>query len=36
MDLLIIISIKYIKGQAIESMGIDFHVGNSSVNAASI
>lgn len=36
MDLLIIISVKYIKGQAIESMGIEFHVGNSAVNASSI
>jgi|JI61114C2RNA_FD_contig_81_852927_length_1766_multi_2_in_0_out_0_2 hypothetical protein len=36
MDLLIIISVKYIKGQAIESMGIEFHVGNSAVNASSV
>lgn len=35
-DLLIILSIKYIQGHALESMGIDFFVGNEGVNTSAI
>lgn len=34
--MLIIISIKYIEGHALESMGIDFYLGNAGVNTSSI
>lgn len=35
-DLLIILSIKYIQGHAIESMGSEFYMGNSGVNTSAI
>jgi hypothetical protein len=35
-DLLMMVIIKYIEGHAIESMGIDFYIGNSGVNASAV
>lgn len=35
-DMLIILSVKYIQGHALESMGIDFYTGNAGVNTSSI
>lgn len=35
-DMLIILSVKYIQGHALESMGIDFYTGNSGVNTSAI
>lgn len=34
--MLIILSIKYIEGHAIESMGINFYKGNAGVNTSAI
>lgn len=36
MDLLVILSVKYVEGYALESMGVDFYVGNSGVNTSAI
>lgn len=36
LDLLIILAVKYIEGHAIESMGIEFYVGNSGVNTSAV
>jgi hypothetical protein len=35
-DLLLILILKYIEGHTIESMGIEFHIGNSGVNASAV
>jgi hypothetical protein len=36
LDLLIILAVKYIEGHAIESMGVEFYIGNSGVNASAV
>lgn len=36
LDLLIILAVKYIEGHAIESMGVEFYVGNSGVNTSAV
>ena len=36
LDMLIIVAVKYIEGHALESMGIDFYLGNAGVNTSSI
>ena len=35
-DILIIVSIKFIEGHTIESMGLDFYKGNAGVNTSAI
>lgn len=35
-DLMLILIIKYIEGHAIESMGVEFYIGNSGVNASAV
>ena len=35
-DMLIILSVKYVQGLALESMGIDFYTGNAGVNTSAI
>lgn len=36
LDLLIILAVKYIEGHAIESMGVQFYIGNSGVNTSAV
>jgi hypothetical protein len=36
LDLLIILTVKYIEGHAIESMGVEFYIGNSGVNTSAV
>jgi len=36
LDLLIVLTVKYIEGHAIESMGSEFYVGNSGVNTSAV
>ena len=36
MDMLVVIAVKYIEGNALESMGIDFYLGNAGVNTSAI
>jgi hypothetical protein len=36
MDLLVILSVKYVEGHALESMGVNFYIGNSGVNTSAI
>lgn len=36
LDLLIVLAVKYIEGHAIESMGIEFYIGNSGVNTSAV
>ena len=35
-DMLIILSVKYVQGLALESMGAEFYTGNSGVNTSAI
>ena len=36
MDMPVVIAVKYIEGNALESMGIDFYPGNAGVNTSAI
>lgn len=36
LDLLVILAVKYIEGHAVESMGVEFYLGNAGVNASAV
>jgi hypothetical protein len=36
LDLLLILAVKYIEGHAVESMGVEFYLGNAGVNASAV
>jgi hypothetical protein len=36
LDLLVVLAVKYIEGHAVESMGLEFYLGNSGVNASAV
>lgn len=36
MDLLLVLAVKYIEGHAVESMGVEFYIGNAGVNASAV